>query len=142
MALLSAIALVQPLRAQTPDTAGAARLLIQPSSQKWVYRETLSFRGDTECTQGENWRFRSGGRLDVVRCIDGHLVSSAHRWSIRSASPIDLDMDVTGGDSDRFPFLGTYRLLFRDDGKAMVLRRMPSSKSGAFEDLTFRRAAR
>jgi hypothetical protein len=97
----------------TPAVAHAADndvsgQLTGTSSREWVYRRIVSMMGSGDaCTEGEVYTFSKNGILTIRLCVDHHLTSTQHKWTLTSAPNGDSVLSIDGTT--------TYVLLFSSD---------------------------
>jgi len=88
------------------------------SSREWVYRRVVNMMGaDDACKAGEAYTFSKDGTLTVRQCVNQHLLTMHHKWSVTSAENGDTILAI-----DEEP---SYVLLFSSDrtgGHFMHLR--------------------
>jgi hypothetical protein len=131
MAFTTSPSMGQPLDL-TPEAA--SKQLTGARSQEWVLKDVRTVMGsDTQCIQGELYRFAADKNLMIERCTDGKFKETQHRWNIETGVP-DLILNV-----DNKP----YRMRFLKKGTIteMRLRDTSDSKASETSDMIFRLSA-
>jgi hypothetical protein len=80
----------------------------------WIAKPIVQFLGPGDkCKEGEKYRFKSDHTVVFSQCIDSHMLTETHPWSIQSVGALDTYIKV--GDT-------TYTLTFWDDPKGHYMK--------------------
>jgi hypothetical protein len=114
------------------DLSTIEQKLTGGTSRDWVFKQMRRTMGSSdECTQGVVYRFASDHKLVDEQCVNGHIKSETHTWSLERQGPLDVILKI-----DSKPFV----LLFKEEGNALLMRirQRSASKTEPTVDREFR----
>lgn len=105
------------------------RRLTGDSFRDWIKMREAPSAGTSHCEAGERWRFLTGGTLRVRKCLGGGWRITQHTWRLAPDGSVDQKIEVVPSIREN-----GRRVLFRNNGTILVLRRMPNRKTQTIEN--------